>query len=251
MNTHRKRPLHSRFDLRIFICCTLAIVLGFGNAAIAGYRPPASQKSPSGYTESSGVRGRCQGNGVDEVVLLAPRQHVGQTTSVYPTFAWLIPQKQAMSVKFSIYEFDNNDEPKRLIYQRELPALQGIQKVSLPQDVSGLKVGKKYLWQVESLCSHNRPSRNSLVRAEMEVVEVPSALNTALAATSSRTERSKLFAASGIWYDALMEALVTPGNATHLLEDLTRLEQGIDSSDSPIISPGLEEEGGIYSLVSQ
>lgn len=245
MNTHRKWLLHNLFHIGILNGCTLAIVLGFGSSVIAGYHPPASQQSPSGYTESSGVRGGCQANGVGEVVLLAPRQHIGQTTSVYPSFAWFVPQKQAMSVQFSLYEFDSNNEPNKLVYQRELPALQGIQKLSLPQEVSGLKVGKKYLWQVESLCNYNRPSQNFLVRAEMEVVEVPSSLKGALAATSDRTQRTKLFAASGIWYDALREALVVRGNGQHrglvayLLQELARLEHRADDFVSSQIPLGL------------
>jgi hypothetical protein len=238
MNTHRKGLLHNLFHIRILVCCTLAIVLSFGGSAVAGYRPPASQKSPSGYTESSGVRGGCQANGVGEVVLLAPRQHVGQTTAVYPEFAWFVPQKQTMLVEFSLYEFDENGEPTQLVYQRELPALQGVQKISLPQEISGLKVGKKYLWQVESLCNGNRPSENFLVRAEMEVVDMPADLRAALAATSDRAQKVKLFAASGMWYDALEEASQQRDLLAFLWRDLMRWEQGTDDFGFPQVSLG-------------
>ena len=183
----------------------MAIFLSFANSAIAGYRPPPSQKPPSGYTESSGVRGGCRVTGVGEVVLLAPRQHVGQTTAIYPSFAWFVPQKQAMKLQFSLYEFDDNEEPTQLIYQRQLASLQGMHTISLPKGSSGLKVGKKYLWQVESLCNENRPSENFLVRAEMEVVEMLSSLKVALAKTRDRVQRMKLFGAYGMWYDAVAE----------------------------------------------
>jgi hypothetical protein len=164
------------------------------------------------------------------LTLLAPLSHVGQTTSLHPTFAWFVPQELSLPVEFSLYEFDQNGTLK-LTEEIELKTSPGIMKLSLPKDKPGLKVGKRYLWQAEIICNRNRPSQNKVSRTEIEVVPIPASLKSALSRTSDRTKKAELYAEAGFWYDAFSEALGTAKDgqlgeaAASLLQDLAELEK--------------------------
>jgi hypothetical protein len=244
MMTRQKWLLHKIFNPKILTICALTITLSLTQATLAAYKPPSDQKPPSGYTDSSGIRGRCKTIGTGSLTLLAPVTHVGQTTSVHPTFAWFVAHHQRVPMEFSLYEFDNNDQPHKLIYKSQLQSSPGIMKLSLPQEQPGLSVGQKYLWQVEILCNRNRPSRNLLARTEIEVVAMPASLKDALDHEQDRTQRATLYAEAGMWYDALSEAL-NPSNtgelgkaAANLIQDLANLEQSPNSGDLSQIALG-------------
>jgi Domain of Unknown Function (DUF928) len=238
--THAKWLLHKLFNTTVLasFALTTTLTLSLTQRALAEYKPPPDQKQPSGYTDSSGVRGGCRAmDNSGELTLLAPVTHVGQTSSLHSTFAWFVPNYQSMPVEFSIYEFDTSDQPNKLAYKHQLKSSPGIMKLSLPQEQQGLKVGKRYLWQVEILCNNNRPSRNPLARAEIEVVQIPQTLKTALLHAGDRSQKVYLYAAAGMWYDALGEALASSANGqpgkivTTLLQDLANLEKTPQKSD--------------------
>ncbi|MCX7594854.1 MAG: DUF928 domain-containing protein [Fischerella sp.] len=222
----------------------MTITLSLTQATLAAYKPPRDQKPPSGYTDSSGVRGRCKTTGTGSLTLLAPITHVGQTTSAHPTFAWFVTHHQRMPIEFSVYEFDNNEQPHKLVYRSEVQSSPGIMKLSLPKEQPGLSVGQKYLWQVEILCNRNRPSRNLLASAEIEVVAIPASLKDALNHEQDRTQRATLYAEAGMWYDALSEALNTSNTgalgivAANLIQDLAKLEKSPKSEDLSQIALG-------------
>jgi Domain of Unknown Function (DUF928) len=236
--THGKWLLQKLFNTTVLTSFALTMILSLTQRTLAEYKPPPNQKPPSGYTDSSGVRGGCRAIGNSgELTLLAPVSHVGQTSSPHSTFAWFVPNYQSMPIEFSIYEFDTSDQPKKLAYKHQLQSLPGIMKLSLPQEQQGLKVGKRYLWQVEILCNNNRPSRNPLARAEIEVVPMPQTLKTALLNTTDRSQKVYLYAAAGMWYDALREALAFSANGQSgkivatLLQDLANLEKATQKRD--------------------
>ncbi len=235
--TRKKWLLHTIFNAKILTICALTITLSLNQAAaLAGYKPPRDQKPPSGYTDSSGIRGGCKA-GTRSLTLLAPVTHVGQTTSPYPTFVWYVHNQQKIPMEFSVYEFDNNEQPSKLTYKSKLQSSPGIVKLSLPENLPGLTVGKRYLWQVEILCNNNRPSRNLVATAEIEVVEMPGSLKTALNHSQNLSKKVHLYAEAGIWYDALDEALASKSKgelgkvAATLLQELASLEDSPNSGD--------------------
>lgn len=233
MINQNKGLLHKLFNNTILTSCILTITLLPNQTSLAAYKPPRNQKPPSGYTDSSGVRGKCNAIENSKIVLLAPVTHVGQTTSAYPSFAWFVSKHQSIPIEFSIYEFDQNNQPTKQVFQEELPSSSGIMELS--QRKQALKVGKRYVWQVEALCNPNRPSRNIVASAEIEVVQMPNSLKTALSKTSSRLQKANLYAEAGMWYDALKEALTSENNlelailTLGLMEDLANLEKTADA----------------------
>ena len=221
--------LNKSITRRLITSCVLTVSLALTDAAQAEYKPRPDQPAPTPYTDSSGPRGGCNRRGGLPLTVLAPVAHVGLTTSLHPTFAWFVPEKRPLPMEFTLYEFDSNNTPK-FIQKLELQSSSGIMKLSLPENKSSLAVGKRYLWQVTIICNRNRPSQNLLARAEIEVVEMPGTLKSALSATSDRAAKANLYAEAGLWYDALHEALAsaTDGKlgkvAATLLADLAKFE---------------------------
>ncbi|BAZ69928.1 MAG: DUF928 domain-containing protein [Pelatocladus maniniholoensis HA4357-MV3] len=239
--THTQWLLHKVFNPKVLTICALTIPFSFSQVTLAAYKPPPDQKPPSGYTESSGTRGRCKASDADSLTLLAPVTHIGQTTSTHPTFAWFVSNHQRVLLEFSIYELSSNEQLK-LTYKSRLQSSPGIMKVSVPETLPGLALGKNYLWQVEILCDFNHPSRNLLATADIAIVPIPGSLQDALYRKRDRTQRASLYAEAGMWYDALGEALANSSDgqlgklAINLLKDLANLEKSPQIKDLYLIA---------------
>jgi hypothetical protein len=54
--SYMKWFLHTFFNMQFFTTCVLYLTLGLTIATLVGYQSPQDQKSPSGYSDSSGVR---------------------------------------------------------------------------------------------------------------------------------------------------------------------------------------------------
>ncbi|MBC1240938.1 DUF928 domain-containing protein [Nostoc sp. 2RC] len=229
----KNKFLHQVLYTLIFTNCILSLILVTIQAALAGYQPPKDQKPPSGYSDSSGVRGTCSAS--SSPILLAPMTYVGLTTSTHPTFAWFVVDNQSVPIEFSLYEFDTNLKPKKLDrYTQTFLNSSGLIQRSLSKDLPGLSVGKRYLWQLQSLCDPYRPSHNLITRAEIEVVALPQTLFHDLAITNESSYKANLYGKYGIWYDAIKEVL--PSNSKQklnkvfidLLASLAKSEQSVE-----------------------
>lgn len=192
------------------------------------YTPNPNSPPPKEPTDSTGSRGGCAGDTETKLTALAPQSHVGQTGSTHPTFAWFVPDSQPYPIIFQLYEYDANSN-RQLIETINLQSSPGIMTLSLPEEESGLSVGKRYRWQVVILCNPNYPSSALVAEAEIDVVEMPSALKMALAATTDPIERTELYASKGLWYNAFGEVLESEKGRTReftlrLLETLVELE---------------------------
>ncbi|MBD2491233.1 DUF928 domain-containing protein [Aulosira sp. FACHB-615] len=212
---------------KLLLSCSLVLSLILtANTAIATYKPPERPSRPKTATGSNSSRtNECSGSPNISLTALAPFSHVGQTASLQPTFAWFAPNAQGREIEFSLYEYV--DGKVKLIYKTQTQSSPGIIKFSLADKKISLTVGNKYLWQVALLCNPNHPSEDLLVRAEVEVVEMPISFKNALLRTKEIPQRSKLYAEQGLWYDALAETLmnsVNKASTLNLLLELSKLE---------------------------
>jgi hypothetical protein len=48
--------LHTFFNIQFFTTCVLSLTLGLTLATLSAYQSPDNPKTPSGYSDSSGVR---------------------------------------------------------------------------------------------------------------------------------------------------------------------------------------------------
>lgn len=223
----------SKIFHRILSACILTLLLSVVTEADAGYRAPSTQRAPGGRTTASGTRGGCLGIAKLPLTSLAPQQHIGQTVSTHPTFAWFVPESPELKMVFSLYEYDSNGQIKQ-VEKIELKSSPGIMKFSLPKDRPGLALGKSYLWQVAIVCNENYPSNDLVARAEIEVVQLQNDVKILLDTVKDPLQRADIYANAGLWYDALAETLKADNNSqsrkvfSSLLEDLAQIEKSND-----------------------
>ena len=193
------------------------------------YKPPDDQSSPTTRTTPTGSRGNCPVvSKQTPLTVLAPKES-GRTVSSHPTFAWFVHDKSTLSIKFRLLEY-GSDKSLKVVHEIKFQSSPGIMKLSLPEYKPGLALGKRYRWQVRVICDPDHPSNDLVAEAEIELVEKPQ-LKNALSAAKNHLEIAQLYEKSGIWYDALSEALKNPEDlklkqfAATLLEDLSKLEE--------------------------
>ena len=209
---------------RVLTGCVLSLLLAITPEAIAGYVPPPTQKPPSDYSKSGGVRG-CSEDKIP-LTILAPKRYVGETTSRYPTFAWFV--SNSYQVEFRLFEFEPNGEVKQMGQKVLLPSSPGINKYSQPENQLGLAVGQKYLWEVSIRCSQS--NEDLIEAAEFTVIQMPSTLSSKLSTLKDGLEKVELYATAGLWYNALESALKAEDKkqglvVTNLLQDLAKSDK--------------------------
>jgi hypothetical protein len=210
-------------NLRLAVGCLLSLFVIITPLTIAAYNPPPDQKASSDNSKSGGIRG-CPEDKIP-LTILAPKKYVGQTASVYPTFAWFI--SNSYEVEFRLFQFDTNNQPKQIGEPITLQNAPGIQSLSLPETQPALTVGQRYLWQIAISC----PQGDLIERAEFTVIQMSSNLSTKLSSAKDQLEKSKLYGEAGLWYDSFREALNFLQNnksskiVSNLLQNLAKSEE--------------------------
>jgi hypothetical protein len=219
----------SKIFYRLLSACILTLFLSLVSSAYAGDKEAPNQRMPRSNTGSTGSRGGCSRVSKVTLTALAPQKYIGQTVSTRPTFAWFVPDSQSYKMEFALYEYTSGDK-KELLKKVELDSKPGIMKLSLPESVPDLTVGKTYFWQVAVLCNENSPSADLRASAELEIIPLRTDVQRLLDTVKEPLQRADIYANSGLWYEALNEALKadnTPQSRTTistLLEKLANFE---------------------------
>lgn len=214
---------------------TTLLLITTPTIALAEYKKPSQPSAPDPATTTTTTTrtGGCSNNSATELTAIAPYSYVGQTVSTHPTFAWFVPDTQPYPLEFQLYQ-QNASGKRQEIYKASLQSTPQFMKISLPKQ-RGLSVGQKYVWQVILMCNPNETSEALVTKAEIEVVAPSKAIEQQLAIVKP-TQKAKIYAASGLWYDAWAEALNTKDLKKdfqlQLLEDLARSEanSGVESA---------------------
>ncbi|MEM7796982.1 MAG: DUF928 domain-containing protein [Cyanobacteria bacterium P01_C01_bin.118] len=230
------------FARRLFTpknCCQLAaglLATSFAVNPLAAwaqqYQPPAGDP-PSGPILSSGTRDSCGENYEVPLTVLAPTQHVGQTTTTTPTLTWFVPTTGTYRIKLSLYTINENQSPEFVQEIKYVDSTLGIVSFTLPEEEFQLHSGQRYLWEVNIACTPDAPTYSQLFVSELDIQEPSVSMTSALAAAQTSVERAEIYAGAGYWYDALREALVAAENpdtddlARSLLHQLAELEGGM------------------------
>lgn len=215
------------------IVFTFTLLLSITPVAIARYIPPRNQKPPSDYSKTTGIRG-CPN--FPDFTILAPKTHVGESSSTHPTLAWFIFNNSEKiptldsEVTLTLYEFNSQNLPKQIGQPIALQISPGI----MQQSLSGIQLtkDKRYLWQITVRCLDTEVFQT----AEFTIIEVPSSLEKAFSTQTDRAKKVDLYAESGLWYDALGEALTLSENGklgtigANLIQNLAEVEE----SQAPI-----------------
>ena len=154
-----------------------------------------------------GTRGPCEeATGIPFTPLLPVNKSgfSGYTLTGHPTFWFYVPYKsKAISGKFSIEGAQKNP-----VYQTnlKLPETPGFVSVSLPNTEKPLEKNQAYRWTLALNCPSSDPSDYPKVwhTGTVQRIDMP-ALENQLK-TAKLEERTKLYAANSIWYDAPSDA---------------------------------------------
>jgi len=160
------------------------------------YQPPL-RGAPGGRI-GGGTRGI--GDEVLSLSVLAPN-HAGLTAQEQPRLYWFIssvtkhPIEVTVILEHAIYPL--------LEKTIALPVRPGLHSIRLTDLDVHLSEAVPYRWFVAVVPDPERRSKDILASGIIERIELPEALRVKLS-QADRTEMPRLYAESGIWYDALM-----------------------------------------------
>jgi hypothetical protein len=159
------------------------------------YTPPL-RGAPGGR-----IGGGTRGVGGEDlrVSVLAPDDRA-LTVSEQPTLYWFVSRAPRLPVEITLVDTGAVDP---ILEVRLPPTVDGgIQAVRLADHGVRLKVGVPYKWYVAVVTDPNRRSRDVLAGGTVERIEPPAILVAQLA-QAGRDDHPAVYAAAGLWYDAL------------------------------------------------
>jgi hypothetical protein len=196
------------------------------NLNLPGLSAPGNRQSGSTRSET------CVAPDALQLTALMPESNYGQTIDAYPSFFFYLPETDAESVKFVVY----NETTNALFYEGEFSpqGKSGILSLDIPDNgvQQALEVGESYYWYLSISCNVEDPSANIVVGGTVARVAVSEAVEEALA-TATPQQIPGIYASAGLWHDALAtsaqlqqsasdsiawSALLTAVDLQHLLE---------------------------------
>lgn len=205
--------------------------LGGGNAPLSNQKSPDfSGDGRPGDRTGGGSRTPCPRISAPFTTALIPMNNLGKTVSERPTFWFYVPYSpQAAPAGEFVLQEENGNEVYRTAFT--LPATPGFVSFSTPLAVEPLKVNKLYRWYFKLYCKQQKSSTPVFVEGWVQRVETTPALERQL--QTARSREDIVYAANGIWYDALnylaQSRLNNPSNSM-LADDWTNLlsAKGVD-----------------------
>ncbi|MEM1280096.1 MAG: DUF928 domain-containing protein [Cyanobacteria bacterium P01_H01_bin.152] len=132
------------------------------------------------------------------LIALMPESNYGLTERAYPTVYFYLPATTAEHLKFVLL----NEATNELVYEGhfQIQSDEGIASVSLPNNgiQQPLAVGEAYVWYVAVICEPGAPGGDVVTEGQIARVEP-----LVIAPETAETELPGVYAAAGIWYDAL------------------------------------------------
>lgn len=129
---------------------------------------------------------------------IAP-DHVGRTVSEQPALYWFVSRRTPVRVEITLADAQG---AKPVLETSITSAAPGIHRFSLAEHNIRLKPGEEYLWSVSMVFDDKQRSRDIVSQGALMLV-APSAQLKSRLADAPRIAQARLFAAEGIWYDAV------------------------------------------------
>jgi hypothetical protein len=165
--------------------------------------PPPSVGAPTGRRKGGASRGSCQKyEALTAIVPLVGELVWGLTVAERPTFWFFLPEP--LTAEFPV-EFVVQDEADNYVYKTSfrVPETQsGVVSLFIPPTSATLESGKLYRWSFSIYCDRKKPSTSVFVQGSVQRVSLDPTLQRQLETAIPR-EQVALYAANGIWYDAL------------------------------------------------
>jgi hypothetical protein len=201
LKTHKPQSSHQQ---QILLKC------GYKKKEITLKLPDSVFRSPKpeiqGNRVEQNLKLRCAGY-IPPIPLTAliPNSNTGITFSEYPTFLFYIPDADLEGVEGEFVLYNENDEK---IYTKSIILKEQDSDNIISVEISGsealppLEIGKSYYWVFSILFDKVDRSANSDVVGWIKRIEPNSELKHKLE-TALVQEKPAIYAANGIWYEAL------------------------------------------------
>jgi hypothetical protein len=174
-----------------------------GSQILFNAPPPPKQGTPSGRSQGGASRGPCQD--YEDLTALVPTTDGvvwGKTTRQHPSFWFYLPHPLTAETPI---EFIVQDATDNYVYQTHVtvpntPA--GLIRFEVDPQGQSLQPNQLYTWTLVIYCNPTQPTQSVFVNGILQR-SLPNSELQAKLATAEALERAKLYAAHGIWYDAL------------------------------------------------
>lgn len=145
------------------------------------------------------VGGSSRGIGELPAVSVIAPDHVGRTLSEQPALYWFLSRRSPVRIEITLISSQNAKPLAEVSIANVAP---GIHRFDLGERNVRLKPGEEYLWSVSLVWDDSQRSNDVVSQGSLMLV-APSPQLKARLAGISRSEQAKVFAAEGIWYDAI------------------------------------------------
>ena len=186
------------------------------NLVSINYTPPPPPDRGAPGNRGEGASRGCTSSAGHPLMALVPEQTLnaapgaasitqvwGLTSTSHPRFWFSVPYDPA---NVSAIEFVLQNDQEQTIYRTPIPVppTPGILAVQLPSTVSGLEINKQYHWffKVRVVCESNQTAMLEYVEGWVQRTQLDQGLSDRLTHATLQ-QRTALYAANGIWYDAL------------------------------------------------
>lgn len=196
--------MRSSLTVALLLALSLVAQEGAGWAADGGtpapvFRPP-KRGAPVGRV-AAGTRGQILDKPL-ALSVLTPDQ-AGLTASAQPTLYWFVSEVPPYPVELTVTE----DQAVSPLAEKRIPTPEraGIQRIRLADAGVRLETGKTYRWYVAIVPDAERRSNDVVAYGEVERVELDASLAERVKGADPQALPG-LYAAAGLWYEALDEA---------------------------------------------
>jgi len=159
------------------------------------YKPPM-RGAPVGRV-GGGTRG--SEGPLPALAVLTP-DHTGLTGQTQPTLYWYLSRTATQPIEVTIIEAQG----VKPLFETRLASPQpaGVHHIRLAEHGVSLTPGVLYTWSVALIADPNSRSQDIVAGGAIELTPAPETLRAQLA-QGGKAEQAKIYAAAGIWYDAM------------------------------------------------
>lgn len=168
-----------------------------GAAAKAPVYTPPQRGAPQ---RRVGGSSRGADDALPSVMLLVP-DHVGLTVSETPALYWYLSKPTSVRVEVTL--IDEKGESPLIEYAIANANGPAVHRVDLTARKVLLKPGTEYQWSIAVVPNPNERSSDVMAGGVLKRVAMPKAIEARRAAGATKEELARLYAAEGIWYDAI------------------------------------------------
>ncbi|MBE9199444.1 MULTISPECIES: DUF928 domain-containing protein [unclassified Nodularia (in: cyanobacteria)] len=169
----------------------------------------------------------------------------GLTNTENPNFLFFVPYNASSIANIEFVLQEQTENKSKTLYRTSLkpPESPGIISVNLPPSEASLQVGKMYHWffKVRVQCDQKQPTKLDYADGWVQRINQNSTL-TAQLQQATLPQQATLYAANGVWYDAIMSLaelrFSNPQNETFLAQWTTLLDSaGLEEiANQPLIN---------------